>query len=352
MVGSFFGVLSLGNTYTAIGIMIIISFLFNELLQLKRNEEREKPIPRFQLISWYFFAVTLFFLIPRFLPSETELKVFNDPALQVLHYYSPLTLFIAFVAGILMFTLSLEKGMYKYQFKTFAWTIVTLIFVVSQISSSIYNVYKGLFWLLFPASCVIVNDIFAYLFGFFLGKTPLIKLSPKKTWEGFIGGGFSTLVWGFFMSALLIKYEPMVCPQHEIHLIPFDFAKCEIDEVYLPTLELQLPLIGTYMAAPVQIHCFIISLFASTVAPFGGFFASGFKRAFKIKDFGQTIPGHGGLTDRFDCQIMMMMFTFIYLSRVVFPNPPNVDKMLSEFMRLSPEDKENFLEQISVLTET
>jgi CDP-diglyceride synthetase len=38
------------------------------------------------------------------------------------------------------------------------------------------------------------------------------------------------------------------------------------------------------------------------VAPFGGFFASGFKRAFNIKDFGHSIPGHGGMTDRMDCQ--------------------------------------------------
>jgi CDP-diglyceride synthetase len=32
------------------------------------------------------------------------------------------------------------------------------------------------------------NDVYAYVFGRFWGKTPLIKLSPKKTWEGFIGG--------------------------------------------------------------------------------------------------------------------------------------------------------------------
>jgi len=39
---------------------------------------------------------------------------------------------------------------------------------------------------------IICNDIWAYLFGFFFGKTPLIKLSPKKTWEGYIGGGIAT----------------------------------------------------------------------------------------------------------------------------------------------------------------
>lgn len=54
--------------------------------------------------------------------------------------------------------------------------------------------------------------------------------------------------------------------------------------------------------APFQIHSLVMATFASLVAPFGGFFASGFKRAFNIKDFGHSIPGHGGMTDRMDCQ--------------------------------------------------
>jgi len=79
---------------------------------------------------------------------------------------------------------------------------------------------------------------------------------------------------------------------------------------------------------PVQWHALALGLFASIIAPFGGFFASGFKRAFKFKvlilfgiicwkyispskislclyiqDFGDSIPGHGGFTDRMDCQV-------------------------------------------------
>jgi phosphatidate cytidylyltransferase len=53
---------------------------------------------------------------------------------------------------------------------------------------------------------------------------------------------------------------------------------------------------------PYQFHLLFMACFASLVAPFGGFFASGFKRAFNIKDFGDSIPGHGGMTDRMDCQ--------------------------------------------------
>jgi CDP-diglyceride synthetase len=52
---------------------------------------------------------------------------------------------------------------------------------------------------LLPASLIVINDIAAYLFGFFLGRTPLIKLSPKKTWEGFIGASVTTIVSAFLV---------------------------------------------------------------------------------------------------------------------------------------------------------
>jgi phosphatidate cytidylyltransferase len=53
-------------------------------------------------------------------------------------------------------------------------------------------------------------------------------------------------------------------------------------------------------------------LLNGTIAPFGGFFASGLKRTFKIKDFGDSIPGHGGITDRMDCQFIMGFFAYMY----------------------------------------
>ncbi len=51
-----------------------------------------------------------------------------------------------------------------------------------------------------PVSMIVCNDVMAYMFGFFFGRTPLIKLSPKKTWEGFIGGGFATVVFGIMVA--------------------------------------------------------------------------------------------------------------------------------------------------------
>jgi CDP-diglyceride synthetase len=54
----------------------------------------------------------------------------------------------------------------------------------------------------------------------------------------------------------------------------------------------------SFIARPVQFHMIALALFASLIAPFGGFMASGIKRAYNIKDFGTLIPGHGGFTDR------------------------------------------------------
>ena len=70
----------------------------------------------------------------------------------------------------------------------------------------------------------------------------------------------------------------------------------------------------TVSISEAQIHAAVISLFATLIAPFGGFFASGLKRGLKIKDFSDSIPGHGGFADRFDCHIVISFFVYVYLT--------------------------------------
>ena len=78
-----------------------------------------------------------------------------------------------------------------------------------------------------------------------------------------------------------------------------------------------------------QLHAVVLAMFASIIAPFGGFFASGFKRGFKIKDFGDSIPGHGGMTDRMDCQVLTLPnpagFQDLYFWRL-YPGPRRHDQ--------------------------
>ena len=73
--------------------------------------------------------------------------------------------------------------------------------------------------------------------------------------------------------------------------------------------------------APIQIHTLVMACFASLIAPFGGFFASGVKRAFNVKDFGHSIPGHGGMTDRMDCQFLMGFFSSMYYQSFIKVSP-------------------------------
>jgi len=72
-----------------------------------------------------------------------------------------------------------------------------------------------------------------------------------------------------------------------------------------------------------HIHVIVLALFASLIGPFGGFFASGLKRALKIKDFANWIPGHGGFTDRCDCSILMNIFVYVYIFQVVYRVSPS-----------------------------
>lgn len=60
-------------------------------------------------------------------------------------------------------------------------------------------------WFVLPAMLVVINDIFAYLFGYFFGKHQLIALSPKKTWEGYIGGAISTCLFSVIVNILLFS---------------------------------------------------------------------------------------------------------------------------------------------------
>jgi phosphatidate cytidylyltransferase len=246
--------------------------------------------------------------------------------------------------GLVWFVLSLQKGLYLRQFSLFAWTHVTLLLIVSQSFLIIQNLLQGIIWFLVPVSLIICCDIMSYVFGFFFGKTPLIKLSPKKTWEGFIGGAFSTIVFALLISLWLMKDPFFVCPVEsyvEDRLnctIPISFTKRAFEVPKMLSLPFKLlkrePVV---FVQPFLFHAVVLALFASLIGPFGGFFASGFKRAFKIKDFGDIIPGHGGLMDRFDCQLLMGTFVNVYIH--AFIRIPSWNKLVQHITFLPEEDQ-------------
>lgn len=93
-------------------------------------------------------------------------------------------------------------------------------------------------------------------------------------------------------------FSPPLTPTNCIHSPIFVAYKYKISPALSSLAGRVYGEIDSFMIYPLQLHAMGLAAFAGLIAPFGGFFASGVKRAFKIKDFGDSIPGHGGLTDR------------------------------------------------------
>jgi phosphatidate cytidylyltransferase len=89
---------------------------------------------------------------------------------------------------------------------------MALYLIVVQAHFIMNNIFEGMIWFFLPASLVITNDIFAYICGITFGRTQLIKLSPKKTVEGFVGAWVLTIVFGFAMTNVLMRYKYFTCP--------------------------------------------------------------------------------------------------------------------------------------------
>lgn len=134
-----------------------------------------------------------------------------------------------------------------------------------------YNENHGLFLILFAMFCAWITDVMAYFVGSFCGKHKLCpNISPKKTVEGAIGG-----VVGCVISTVIL------------YAVFTNFIFEEKANNYLSVV--------------------LMSLFLSALSMCGDLTASVIKRNFGIKDFGKLIPGHGGIMDRFDSLIFVLV---------------------------------------------
>jgi phosphatidate cytidylyltransferase len=118
-----------------------------------------------------------------------------------------------------------------------------------------------------------VNDTMAYLVGSLIGKTPLSDISPKKTWEGTIGGIIFAVIAmgavGYFLSS------------------------------------------GFEMQAVSQ--WMIVAAIAAIAGTIGDLLQSKLKRLADVKDSGHILPGHGGFLDRFDSLLFATPFIWLYI---------------------------------------
>lgn len=142
---------------------------------------------------------------------------------------------------------------------------LSLLFYVPVIGTGDRNPWVMIAYVLI----IWANDVFAYLVGMSVGRHPLFaRLSPKKSWEGFFGGLAGAVVAGWGAARLL----------------------------------------GDSSWAWIG-----LALIAAVSGVLGDLAESMFKRAAGVKDSGRSIPGHGGVLDRFDALLLSAPFVFVYM---------------------------------------
>lgn len=117
-----------------------------------------------------------------------------------------------------------------------------------------------------------INDTMAYLVGSWIGKTPLSRYSPKKTWEGTIGG--------IALSAVLITWLSSIFSEANVF-------KCQ--------------------------QWMVIALICAVAGTIGDLWESYLKRKAGVKDSGSIMPGHGGFLDRFDSLLFAAPAVWFYV---------------------------------------
>ncbi|PSR85307.1 Phosphatidate cytidylyltransferase [Actinidia chinensis var. chinensis] len=220
MLAGFSLIVYLGHLYIWAVVVVIQIFMAQELFSLLRRAHEDRSLPGFRLLNWHFFFTAMLFVYGRILSQQlvntvTSEKFFYKLVSGLIKYQMVICYFL-YIAGFMWFILTLKKKMYKYQFGQYAWTHMILIIVFTQSSFTVANIFEGIFWFLLPASLIAINDVAAYIFGFFFGRTPLIKLSPKKTWEGFIGASVATMMSAFLLANILGRFQWLTCPRTNV----------------------------------------------------------------------------------------------------------------------------------------
>jgi phosphatidate cytidylyltransferase len=169
---------------------------------------------------------------------------------------------------------------------TFFLTNLSYLAIIYSISSSNWS------WAYFLtiSAIPITSDSFAYFSGLRFGKHKMSpKISPKKTWEGFFGGFFSCTIMIMIFQFLTFQFYN----QDAI----IDFYKINVDK---------------FDVNYVFLLAFFIIAISSVTSTIGDLYYSLVKRSFKVKDYSNLIPGHGGILDRIDSLCFVAIFYLVY----------------------------------------
>ena len=186
--------------------------------------------------------------------------------------YADIWLGVLVMVAMLWHILGQQAG-HKLAATDFALTICGVIYLgwLGSYAISISAFPNGMYWLLTVFPIISLADTGGYLFGRWFGKHKMLTVvSPKKSWEGYLGGILMGGLGGWGLAAL---WHIAVSAIHPVHGL-------------------------------------ILGVAISILAPIGDFGESMIKRQFNLKDSSNILPGHGGILDRIDSSLWAAMIGY------------------------------------------
>lgn len=245
------------NKITALIFLAFISYLaLKEYLSLITTRRTDRRV-----LLWAYLSIPI------------QLYFIYTNWLVMFYLFVPLYMFL--LIPVRMVTIGENEGFLK-ACGTIHWGIMTTVYALGYLMMYLAlpadknPVGGGVGLLLFVLFITVFNDFAQYIWGKSLGRHKIIpKVSPNKTWEGFVGGVITTSV----ISAMLAPY-----------------------------------------LTPLTLHQGIFAGFALSIAGFlGDVIMSAIKRDLGVKDTGTLLPGHGGILDRLDSLIFTAPLFFHYV---------------------------------------
>ena len=209
------------------------------------------------------------------MPSELIKRILTSMAIF------PLSIFFVFQGGYLLLSFLLAIFFIaNYELFSVFKKISNILFLDLVLILALFSIYylaENFLWLLlWVIILVICSDIGGYVFGKIFKWKKLTKISPKKTLSGVLGSFIFSLLSVFIIQIIV----------ENLQAVPRDnFLEPEF---------------------------FFLAIVFSLVAQAGDLTISYFKRLEKIKDTGKILPGHGGIFDRIDGLMFVLIATFVF----------------------------------------
>ena len=241
------------------------------------------------------FIFTLSFILWQFLKP----MIFDDNAFLEMNSISVSTIgimtYFVLLFATCLFTEKFTIGDASYLFTMgiyLALSVSSILFLRLYPSNPTYygeNDLRSSLLIFFVLIGTIMNDVGAYFVGVLFGKHHMApRVSPNKTWEGFVGGVVFSIV-----TSILFAFT--------------------CSHLGAPLLEGVLEWKGLGI-----LWICIISIMMPILANLGDLIFSSIKRHYQIKDFGRLIPGHGGILDRIDSLTFTSVSTVLLILSIVF----------------------------------